>query len=63
MPPEARELAVAAVSGDRAAAEALVIWGDVDDQLGGERLGAVRAWVGSTFAVFALNPRECPAGA
>jgi ABC-type proline/glycine betaine transport system substrate-binding protein len=58
---EGQGIASAATAGDRAAARALVIRGDLDEVLG-ERVGLVRRWVNSTFAVFALEPRECPAG-
>jgi hypothetical protein len=65
VPPERRDLASAAARGDVAAARSLVLDGAADAALSAqgarpEEIDVVRRWVDSTFALFALNPRECP---
>jgi hypothetical protein len=64
--PAQQQLAAAAAAGDEGAAWRLVIEGAIEDTtLAGDAglaagLPAVRHWVDSTYALFALDPHECP---
>jgi hypothetical protein len=64
--PAQQQLAAAAAAGDEGAAWRLVIDGAIDETtLAGDAglaagLPAVRHWVDSTYALFALHPQECP---